>query len=122
MTHPGVGTSDRPPLLVSEPGVSTARVRRDPLLDRPVGGHYHKRMPAERVTSTTPAEDAAARAAVPAGHAPGASADHADPVYRRLGRNEALAKLDALWGPLPPEALAWARELFATHHGRHLSA
>lgn len=38
-----------------------------------------------------------------------ANGDH----RRHLGREESLALLDQLWGPIPDDAMAWADGLFA---------
>jgi antitoxin ParD1/3/4 len=70
---------------------------------------YRRSMQTERVTVTMPADDVARlRVLVEATGADSVSAYVADAVRSRLDRDQALAKLDELWGPLPEDAIAWA--------------
>jgi len=58
------------------------------------------------------------RRVVAAGQAPSVSAYVASAVRERLARDKALAALDELWGELPAEPLAWARDRLGVAEGQ----
>ena len=67
-------------------------------------------MRTERVTVTMPAEQAELlRRVVAGGGAESVSSYVAGAVRDRLARDEALTRLDEMWGRLPDEPLQWAR-------------
>ena len=71
-----------------------------------------------RVTVTIPEEDAElVRGVVAHGDAESVSAFVAGAVQEKLARQRALGRLDALWGELPAEPMAWARERLGVPDG-----